>query len=267
MLLLCWRLASSEKFITLVTHFTWNDPTTCKSILAHFMRELIALVLPLLRGQSPLFTARHIEKSAQCIARSWAFVYAVIFGSVDGKLWRTCKPSKFQRALYNGGKHKAHGLSGQSVIDCFGLLIHFFCPVSGRVHDAELWRLSGVYALLQAVLGDEIKALFGDSAYPASNRLIPMVKDPQTDADQERNSFKAALRVSVEHGFNKIGALFPLLDIKRKMRILLSPIAVWINIAAFLTNCHTLLYGSQVAEYFDCQNLIPDLADYIVLAA
>lgn len=265
LLLLCWRLASTEKFSVLVTHFTWNDGPTCKLIMKHIVNLVLDRVLPLLRGGSPLFTADHIEKSAQFIARAWNMVYAVIFAFVDSRLWKTSKPKKFQRSVYSDGKHHAHGLHGQAIIDAFGLLIHFFCPVAGRHHDAFVWHQSGVYDLLEAILGNNFKALFGDSAYPRSNRLVPMVKNPRTPQEREINTLKAALRVCVEHGLNKIAALFPLLDIKRKMRILLSPVASWINIAAFLTNCHTLLYGSQVSDYFYSRSAIPDLEDYIIL--
>ena len=265
LLLLCWRFASTEKFKVLVTHFTWNDLTTCKLILNDLLGKIYHIVLPLLLGNSPLFTPEHIEKSAQFIAQAFGLDYAIIFAFVDAKLWRTCKPAIFQRAIYNGGKHKAHGLAGQSIVDAFGLLMHFFCPISGRYHDAHVWAESGVYALLERVLGNRVKALIGDSAYPHSNRLLPMAKRPRTEEQRTINSFKAALRVSVEHGQNKIGTLFPLLDKKRQMRILLSPVGVWINVAAFLTNCHTLLYGSQVADFYYCRAEVPTLEEYIVL--
>lgn len=122
---------------------------------------------------------------------------------------------------------------------------------------------SGLIQLLEALLGARVKCMFADSAYEASNRVLPMMKNPQNDADRERNRFKASLRICVEHGLNKIVSLWPLLDIKRRMRVLLTRVASYINVAAFLTNCHTLLYGSQVADYFNCRSLIPDLEDYL----
>ena len=264
-LLLCWRLAGLEKYQTFISHFTWNDETTCKLIVRHLISVLVPLILPILRGGSPLFGVVHIEQCAQIVSHLWGLTYAIIFGFVDTKLFKTCRPVKFQRSIFNGGKHRAHGMNGQSVIDPFGLNLHFYCPVSGRRHDAEVFDQSRVYELLQELLQERVKCLFGDSAYRASNRLIPMVKNPHTDAERERNRFQAALRICVEHGLNKIVTLWPLLDVKRRMRVMLSPVASLINVAAFLTNCHTLLYGSQVCDYFECRHLMPDLADYFPL--
>ena len=123
----------------------------------------------------------------------------------------------------------------------------------------------GIYALLEEVLGELVAVLFGDSAYPLSNRLRPMHKNPRTPADRNWNRLAGALRICVEWGFNKIVTLWPRLDVKRKMKLLLSPIGAWIRVCVFLTNCHTILYGSQVADYFVCRNSRPQLEEYSVI--
>jgi len=195
-------------------------------------------------------------------------LHAVLAGFVDGKLYVTCKPIRFQRSIYNGGKHRKHGLHGQSVIDAWGLHMHFFCPISGRRNDAFVWEQSRVQEMLDRVLGDErVKCLFGDSAYPTTNRVRAMAKNPLTEAAQNWNRFAAGLRIAVEHGIGKTTKLWPLLNCKDKMRVFLSPIALWINVAVFFTNCHTCLYGAQVAEYFNCVDTRPSLEEYINIDA
>lgn len=119
--------------------------------------------------------------------------------------------------------------------------------------------------MLEEVLGEVAAVMFGDSAYPESNRLRPMKKKPRTEADRNWNRLAGALRICVEWGFSKIVSLWPRFDNKRKMKLLLSPIGKWIRVCAFLTNYHTILYGSQVADYFQCRHSRPRLEEYIVI--
>ncbi|KAK4881548.1 hypothetical protein RN001_004867 [Aquatica leii] len=76
---------------------------------------------------------------------------------------------------------------------------------------------------------------FGDQAYGLMELLItPFPGRPQDMPAHQRqfNQSMKILRVSVEWGFQKIVSLFAF-------------------VAALLTNCHTCLYGSQTADYFN----------------
>lgn len=264
LLLACWHFAASQTLTVLVRQFTWTDKTSCQLIIKDIFARLHVIARPLLE-RSPFLTQEYILRCAKIIARKFGFQYAILFGFIDGKLFRTCKPSAFQRAAYSDGKHHMHGVNAQSVIDPYGLYLHFHGFETGRHHDAYTYQQSGLYELLEGVLGEHVACLFGDSAYPESNRLRPMKKNPRTQPDRDWNRLSGALRVCVEWGFNKIVSLWPRLDVKRKMKMLLSPIGPWIRVCAFLTNCHTLLYGSQVADYFSCRHSMPRLEEYIVL--
>jgi len=78
----------------------------------------------------------------------------------------------------------------------------------------------------------------------------------------EFNRWYSLQRVVVEWGFSKLVALFPYVDFHKKLKILHAPVTPLVDAAAFFTNCHTLLYGGQVAEYFECVDEIPTLEQY-----
>jgi hypothetical protein len=51
-------------------------------------------------------------------------------------------------------------------------------------------------------------------------------------------------------------------DFKKNQKLLLNDIETFYKSAVILTNCHTCLYGSQTAEYFNV--MPPILEEYIV---
>jgi len=202
----------------------------------------------------------HLSRSALLINQHFG-VNAPIAGFVDAKIWVICKPGLGETSVYNG-KDRVHGLKWQSVIDCFGLLCHFYGGRSARRHDAFLFDQSGVYEMLDANLQGLLLGIFGDLAYPASDRLLKPYAGNLTPDRLEFNRWYSLQRVVVEWGFGKLVALFPFVDYHKKLKILLSPVTPLVDIAAFFTNCHTLLYGGQIAQYFGCVNEIPSLTEY-----
>ena len=83
------------------------------------------------------------------------------------------------------------------------------------------------------------------------NILAPYRGVRLTDDQQEFNSQMCKLRTCVECGFGKICQLFAFLDFKKNLKLLLRPISKYYLVAVILVNCHTCLYGSQTAAYFD----------------
>lgn len=59
------------------------------------------------------------------------------------------------------------------------------------------------------------------------------------------------VRVSVEWTLGKTVALWKLIDQPKQMRVLLSPVAKMVEVAALFTNLHTCYYGI-VSQYFQC---------------
>lgn len=53
--------------------------------------------------------------------------------------------------------------------------------------------------------------------------------------------------------FAKIIQIFPFLDLKKNLKVYKQSVADYYKVGVILTNCHTCLYGGQVAENFDCE--------------
>lgn len=73
----------------------------------------------------------------------------------------------------------------------------------------------------------------------------------------------SALRQSVEWGFGKVINEFAFLDFKKNQKLLLQDVGTMYRTAVILTNCHTCLYGSQTAQYFEVNP--PLLENYLGL--
>ena len=50
-----------------------------------------------------------------------------------------------------------------------------------------------------------------------------------------------------------------MLTYKKNLKSLMSPVATYFFVAMHLTNIHSILYGSQVAQYFDVETVTLDV--------
>ena len=144
----------------------------------------------------------------------------------------------------------------------------------GSRHDTHVLNCSRILQVLHDVcrggplespdaaggLGKDY-VLFGDSAYPISAFLWRMYKGVTTGMQDAFNADMSPARVSVEWGFGKIANLWPYLDYSKKMKILLSPVGLYLGVGNVLTNMHTCLYGSIVSSAFGMET--PDLNAYM----
>lgn len=109
--------------------------------------------------------------------------------------------------------------------------------------------------------------LYGDPAYPIS----PWLSAPfgsyllQTGAEARFNRRMSSARIAVEWGFGKIKNNWAYLDFKKGMKPYQSDIQKYWPVAQILTNCHTCIYGSQTANYFDCRP--PSVETYLAMGA
>ncbi|XP_032228942.1 uncharacterized protein LOC116612389 [Nematostella vectensis] len=96
------------------------------------------------------------------------------FGFVDGSVRPITRPGLNQRVVYNGHK-RVHALKYQSVALPNGLIGQLFRPVEGRMHDARMLAVSGLYDSLAqhafSPAGQEM-CIYGDPAYPLHNFSI-----------------------------------------------------------------------------------------------
>lgn len=187
----------------------------------------------------------------------WAFI--------DGTVRHICRPSKHQKACYNGHK-RMHALKYQSVLAPNGLVANMFGPVEGRRHDAGILRLSNLLQDLEdAEFVDddgEPFSMYGDPAYPLRTQLIGPFKEVNiTPEEAEFNKSMSSARIAVEWGFQKISTLFAFIDFKRLQKLRLQPVALHYLVAVILTNCHTCLYGGETSAYFDVEP--PSLEEYL----
>ena len=64
------------------------------------------------------------------------------------------------------------------------------------------------------------------------------------------NADMSSERVTVEWGFGKIAALWPWVDYRKNMKVLLQPVGMFLRVANVLTTMHTCMYGSEVSNHF-----------------
>lgn len=178
-----------------------------------------------------------------------------------------CRPSVNQQEYYSGHK-RYHCLKFQSVLCADGIIASLKGPYSGRRHDAGIFRESQLYNELQekAVFGDESFTIYGDQAYGLMDLLLTPFPGSMQDLLPHQLRFNQSmkiLRVSVEWGFQKVVSQFAFLDFKKNQKLLLQDLGCMYKVAVLLTNCHTCLYGSQTATYFD--TVPPTLNEYFGL--
>lgn len=104
--------------------------------------------------------------------------------------------------------------------------------------------------------------IFGDQAYGIRRLLLcPYPGQNLNEAQQNFNASMTPVRQSVEWGFQKTITEFAFLDYKKNQKLLLQDIEAMYKSAVILSNCHTCLYGSQTAQYF---NIAPiSLEEYL----
>ncbi|KAG0639118.1 hypothetical protein HOY80DRAFT_886775 [Tuber brumale] len=70
----------------------------------------------------------------------------------------------------------------------------------------------------------------------------------------------AKQRMSVEWGFRKITQYFEFNNLRKNMKIGLSPTGAYYFTSALLTNCHTCYYGLKTGFSFECSP--PSIYEY-----
>lgn len=142
----------------------------------------------------------------------------------------------------------------QSVVSPDGIICSLMGAYTGRRHDAGIFRESGLYRQLEQCcrFPNRRFVLYGDPAYSIRELLIAPYRNVNiTPEQQDFNTRMSAVRQAVEWGFGKITSEFAFLDFKKNQKLLLQDHQKMYASAAVLANCHTCLYGSQAAQYFN----------------
>jgi nuclease HARBI1 len=195
-----------------------------------------------------------------------------IWGFIDCTIRRIARPSKWQRAAYNGHK-KFHALKFQAVMLPNGMIGHLFGPEEGRRNDNFLLAKSGlldtcaVHAIREGTdentpAEERFLQVFGDPAYGVSNQIISPYAGfgERTEEERDWNAEMAAVRIEVEHGFGIVQNTWPFLNAGWKMHVYSSPVGRYYRAGVLFTNAINSMRYNQVAQYFDCAP--PTLFEY-----
>lgn len=98
-------------------------------------------------------------------------------------------------------RHHQTSLVLQAICDANKRFIDCFTGVSGKCHDARIFKLSFIYPIIHQ-LGDQYH-IIGDSAYPMSKNFLTPYKNygNLTNIQQRYNSKFSATRVKIENSF------------------------------------------------------------------
>lgn len=177
------------------------------------------------------------------------------WGFIDGTARAICRPSLEQENYYSGHK-RFHCVKFQSLLCPDGIIASLKGGWPGRRHDAAMFTESNLYTELErvAVFPDgEQFIIYGDQAYGMRELLwAPYGNRANMEPYQVQfNNAMKSLRLTVEWGFQKTISNFAFLDFRKNQKLLLQDIESMYKVGVLLTNCHTTIYGSQTAQYFN----------------
>lgn len=126
-------------------------------------------------------------------------------------------------------------------------------PAPGGRHDSFMLRESGLNSKLAALQeGKPFQGkVYGDAAYPILSHIDRGFRGANlTAAQRAYNKDLSRVRISVDWQFGKMVQIFPYVDFKKNMQLMLSPVGKYYEVAALLANAHTALYGCTTSFYF-----------------
>ncbi|BET00689.1 Hypothetical protein NTJ_13505 [Nesidiocoris tenuis] len=255
------RLAYPNRLSDLERLFGLSGPalsTICtyltKILMDRFGHLLDSLPAYINAGKLQYFAKAIHEKGAP-LENCWGFI--------DGTARQMCRPSVDQENYFSGHK-RYHCLKYQGILTPDGIIVSLKGSFPGRRHDAGIWvetRMEHTLRELCAAVGTKY-VLYGDPAYPISDVLIsPFVASSTAQNAAHFNEMMASVRQAVEWGFGKVTREFAFVDFSKNQKLLLQDLEGMYKLATILTNCHSILYGSQTASYFRVHP--PALQEYL----
>ena len=212
-------------------------------------------------AQECVVWARAIHRKTQASPR--------FIGMLDGTFIEIPKPTGdiVQRQMYNR-YYRGHGIKFQSVVVPNGLLFNLHGPNAGKYPDSKVLGKSGLMdqmAELSELAGTHY-VLYADCAYGLEPHLLRGLKRNMI-RNREAQEYQSAMnspRTSVEWGFGEVAQDWPWLRRKTLQKVLLSPVAVFWQMAAVLSNVKTCLKrGNVITDFFGLRP--PTIARYLAL--
>lgn len=180
---------------------------------------------------------------------------------VDGTEIKCCRPSVWQRLLFNGHK-RYHSTGWQGLMAPNGLILQLFGPCLGSVHDSYMIAASRLIDILEREFPDHY--VFADQGYGLSPKIQHGFLNATATHDEAiYNRLWSRARICVEWGFGEVKEMFGTMDHSRSLKPLEQGIAVWYMVAVVLRNCIVCLRGhDEVGLYFGLRP--PTLDEYLV---
>lgn len=104
--------------------------------------------------------------------------------------------------------------------------------------------------------------IYGDSAYPMTRYIQPAIRNP-SGAGRILNAAMSGLRVSVEWTFGQMTQQWRFLDDKQNQKVKVNAPGKVFIVAAIMNNLHTIQYGNQTRDYFNCTAGPKTMWDYL----
>lgn len=202
---------------------------------------------------------------------------------VDGSFMPISRPTDAAPGhdKHYSGKDKIHCFRHQVMCDSNGLIMSYFGPAEGSIHDKRLLDMSGLIEELPFFkVGDDYLQCFGDAGYigvtSPTDQFCCSKKgtatQPLTREDQLYNEQHAKIRIVVEQCFSNISNFWKGTKSRFRNRLYVSDLSMRMTVAFFITNCHMICYrgctNQKLFEYDDSSgtfisNDVIDLELYI----
>jgi nuclease HARBI1 len=186
-----------------------------------------------------------------------------VIAFIDGTAIEIARPrGTSQRATYSGNKRHSC-LKFQVIPAPDGLVLHLFGPVEGRLHDMFLYKESGPDDNLRSslVISNRQFYLYEDPAYILRPYLQVGFKGSSTTPEEIAFNSISKVRVTAEWAFRDVKQYFTHVDVPRKLRLRGTPGGLWYVCTVMLWNFRVCLYGSQAAQYFECDPI--EVSEYL----
>jgi hypothetical protein len=193
----------------------------------------------------------------------------LVWGFVDGTTRDICRPSTMDQRSFYSGYTKTHCLKYQGVVTPDGLISSLYGPVTGKTHDARLWKETGIEMELRETFHGvdrlRVPLVYADSGYKVfSYGLTGAITTGRgLTADEARyNRLMSEFRTGIEHSFGNVSCKH-----WRSLSFTLGQAAGWSAVGAMylvgvlLANCRNCMHPNQTSQYFDCPP--PECHEYL----
>jgi hypothetical protein len=180
---------------------------------------------------------------------------------VDGTEIQMCRPSIWQRLVFNGHK-RYHSTGWQGLMAPNGIVVQLFGPCLGAYNDSKMIGLSRLIDVLDGDFPGFY--VYADQGYGISPKIQHGFSNGTSTREERRyNLLWSRARICVEWGFGDVKEKFKTIDHTRSAKPLEQCIAVWYMVAVLLRNCLVCLRGhDEVSDHFVLRP--PSLDDYLV---